>query len=93
LKKAKSEKMIKKTPEIATKNNKEPVEVKILKGWDFKLMEGLSKHSKLNGAAILKFESEEGGKATLVLKRSERWENVTDWLRKDAKLKIRVVNN
>jgi|JI6StandDraft_1071083.scaffolds.fasta_scaffold150973_2 hypothetical protein len=64
-----------------------------MKGWDYKYMETLSKHCKLNGAAILKFEAEDGGKATLTLKRSERWENVTDWMRKEAKLKIRVVNN
>ena len=44
-------------------------------------MEGLSKHCKLNGAGILKFETEEGDKASLLIKRSERWENVTDWLR------------
>lgn len=56
-------------------------------------MEGLSKHCKLNGTAILKFEVEEAGKATIIVKRSDRWENVSDWLRKDAKLKIRVVNN
>ena len=72
---------------------KEPVEIKILKGWDYKYMEGLSKYCKLNGAAILKFETEEEGKATLLLKISNRWENVTDWMRKEAKLKIRVVNN
>jgi hypothetical protein len=56
-------------------------------------MEGLSKHCKLNNVAILKFEVGEKDQATLVIKRSERWENVTDWLRKDAKLKIRVLNN
>ena len=55
-------------------------------------MEGLSKHCKLNGAGILKFETEEGDKASLLIKRSERWETVTDWLRKDAKLRIRVIN-
>lgn len=72
---------------------KEPVEIRILKGWDYKLMEGLSKHCKLAGSAIVRFESEEASKATLVIRRGERWENVTDWLRKEAKLKIRVINN
>jgi hypothetical protein len=56
-------------------------------------MEGLSRHCKLAGSAIVRFECEDASKATLVIKRSERWENVTDWLRKDAKLKIRVINN
>lgn len=55
-------------------------------------MEGLSKYCKLNGSAILKFEAGEDSKANIQLKRSERWENVTDWLRKEAKLKLRVVN-
>lgn len=55
------------------KKGKEPVEIKIMKGWDYKYMEGLSKHCKLNGSAIVKFEVSEAGKATLVLKRSERW--------------------
>lgn len=89
LKKVKSEKEIKK---VEAKTGKESVEIKILKGWDYKLMEGLSKQCKLNGAGILKFEVEEGQKATLLIKRSERWQNVTDWLRKDAKLRIRVIN-
>lgn len=75
------------------KKGKEPVEIRILKGWDYKFMEGLSKHCKLSGSAIVKFEAEEAGKATLVVARSQRWENVTDWLRKDAKLRIRVMNN
>lgn len=57
LKKVKSEKEIKK---VEAKTAKESVEIKILKGWDYKLMEGLSKHCKLNGAGILKFEAEEG---------------------------------
>ena len=35
-------------------------------------------------------EFEEGGKGTLTLNRSKRWEVITDWLRKDAKLKIKV---
>ena len=53
-------------------------------------MEGLSKHVKLNKSAIVKFLVYDQRKATLVLKKSQRWENVTDWLRKDCKLKIRV---
>ena len=57
VKKVKSEKEIKK---VETKAAKESVEIKILKGWDYKLMEGLSKHCKLNGARILKFQVEEG---------------------------------
>jgi hypothetical protein len=69
------------------------VEVRILKGWNFKLMEGLSKQCKLSNVAMLKFEAGEKDQAALTLRRSERWENVTDWLRKDAKLKIRVMNN
>ena len=55
LKKAKSQKDLKKS-EPAQKG-KEPVEIKILKGWDYKFMEGLSKHCKLSGSAILKFEA------------------------------------
>jgi hypothetical protein len=91
LKKAKSQKDLKKVE--PSKKAQEPVEIKILKGWDFKLMEGLSKNCKLSGSAIVRFEAEEGDKATLVIKRSQRWENVTDWLRKEAKLRIRVMNN
>ena len=91
MKKVKSQKDIKKIEPV--KGAKEPVEIKILKGWDYKLMESLSKNCKLAGSAIVKFEAEDTSKATLVIKRSERWENVTDWLRKDAKLKIRVINN
>jgi hypothetical protein len=56
-------------------------------------MEGLSKQCKLSNVAILKFEAGEKEQATLIIKRSERWENVTDWLRREAKLKIRVMNN
>ena len=53
LKKAKSQKEIKKVePE---KKGKEPVEIKIVKGWDYKHMEGLSKYCKLSGTAIIKF--------------------------------------
>lgn len=56
-------------------------------------MEGLSKFCKLNKVTIVKFETEEKGIATISINRSERWENITDWMRKDAKLKIRVMNN
>ena len=89
LQRAKSAKTISQT---GMKKEKEPVEVRILKGWDYKWMEGLSKHAKLSGTAIVKFEAEGQGKALIVLKRTARWENVTDWLRKDAKLRIRVLN-
>lgn len=37
--------------------DKQPIEIKILKGWDFKLMEGLSKFCKLNKVTIVKFET------------------------------------
>ncbi len=73
--------------------DKQPIEIKILKGWDFKLMEGLSKFCKLNKVTIVKFEIGEKDLATISISRSERWENITDWMRKDAKLKIRVMNN
>jgi hypothetical protein len=53
-------------------------------------MEGLSKHCKLNHSAILGFEVDSEGKVTLTIKRSTRWENVTDWLRKDCKLRLRI---
>ena len=68
------------------------VEVMILKGWNPNLMEGLSKYCRINGTKILSFNFEGAGKGTLTLNRSKRWETVTDWLRKDAKLKIRVKN-
>jgi hypothetical protein len=55
-------------------------------------MEDLSKYCRINGTKIMSINFEEGGKGTLTLDRSKRWENVTDWLRKDAKLKIRVMN-
>jgi hypothetical protein len=32
------------------------------------------------------------GRAIIYLKRTKRWQAVSDWLTKDAKLKIRVVN-
>jgi hypothetical protein len=67
------------------------VEVHVLKGWCAKFMEGLAKHCKLNSSSIQGFSSE-GDKATIILKRSQRWENVSDWLRKDCKLKIRVMH-
>lgn len=55
-------------------------------------MEGLSKQCKLSNIGILKFEAGEKDQASMSIKRGERWEHVTDWLRKDAKLKIRVMN-
>lgn len=36
-------------------------------------MEGLSKYCKLSKTAIVRFEMEEGDKATIYLKKSERW--------------------
>lgn len=46
---------------VSTKANKDkdkqPIEIKILKGWDFKLMQGLSKFCKLNKITIVKFET------------------------------------
>ena len=71
LKKAKSQKDLRKAETV--KKGKEPVEIKILRDWDYKLMEGLSKYCKLAGTAIVRFETEEGGKATVVIKRTERW--------------------
>jgi hypothetical protein len=38
------------------KEKKEAVEIKILKGWSEKYMEGLSKQCKINGTFIQKFE-------------------------------------
>lgn len=64
----------------------------ILKGWNSKLMEDLSKCCRLNSTKILSVNFEEGGKGTLIIDRSKRWESITDWLRRDAKLKIRVLN-
>lgn len=49
------------------------VEVKILKGWDCKFMEGLAKHCKLNRSAIFSFVVGEGERVTLFLKKSDRW--------------------
>ena len=65
------------------------MEIQVI-GWQNKFMKGLSKHVELNKSAIVKFLVHDQRKATLVLKKSQRWENVTDWLRKDCKLKIRV---
>ena len=62
----------------------------ILKGWNSNMLEGLSKFCKINSTKIVSVTFDEGGKGTLILTRSKRWENITDWLRKDAKLKIRV---
>ena len=63
-----------------------------MKGWDHKFMEGLSKHCKLNNSAIMSFEINEDSKATLTNKKTKRGENITDWPRKDCKLKLRVMN-
>jgi hypothetical protein len=41
---------------------------------------------------MLSVNFEDGGKGHLVINRGKRWEVITDWLRKDAKLKIRVLN-
>ena len=56
-------------------------------------MEDLSKYCRLNSTKIISVNFADGGKGSLILDRSKRWEAVTDWLRKDAKLKIRVMNN
>ncbi len=56
-------------------------------------MEGLTKYCKLYSTPITKFELEGAGKAVIFLKRTKKWEAVTDWLTKDAKLKIRVIGN
>lgn len=64
----------------------------IMKGWNPNLMEGLSKCCRINGTKIISLNFEEGGKGQLSLTKSKRWEVVADWLRKDAKLKIRVKN-
>lgn len=55
-------------------------------------MEDLSKYCRLNSTKILSVNFEEGGKGKLIIDKSKRWETITDWLRKDAKLKIRVMN-
>lgn len=68
------------------------VEIVVLKGWNPNLVEGLSKYCRINGTKIVSFNFEGTGKGTLVLERSKRWETITDWLRKDAKLRIRVKN-
>lgn len=68
------------------------VEVQILRGWDPKFLEGLTKYCKLYSSPMTKFEMQGQGKAVIYLKRSKKWEAVTDWLTKDAKLKIRVTN-
>jgi hypothetical protein len=64
----------------------------ILKGWSSNIMEDLSKYCRLNSTKILSVNFEEGGKGKLIIDKSKRWETITDWLRKDAKLKIRVMN-
>lgn len=78
-------KEVKKNPE-----NSNNVEICILKGWNSNILEGLSKYCKLNSTKIVSISFEENGKGTLILSKSKRWEVVTDWLRKDAKVKIRV---
>ena len=42
---------------------------------------------------MTKFEIEGAGKAVIFLKRTKKWQAVTDWLTKDAKLRIRVIGN
>jgi hypothetical protein len=69
------------------------IEVRVLKGWDIKFMEELSKYCKLYSTPMTKFELEGAGKALICLKKTKKWEAVTDWLTKDAKLKIRVTGN
>ena len=64
----------------------------MIHGWNNKYLEGLTKHCKLNKTALVKFEQNGTGKVNLVLEKSKRWEVITDWMRKDAKLKIRVYN-
>ena len=56
-------------------------------------MEGLTKFCLLYGTPIMKFEFESEGKAAIHLKRTKKWEVITDWLTKEAKLKIKVINN
>lgn len=56
-------------------------------------MEGLTKYCKMYGAPMTKFELQTGGKAIIYLKRTKKWESITDWLAKDAKMKLRVMNN
>lgn len=68
------------------------IEIMILKGWNSNMLEGLSKCCRINNTKILAFQSEAGGKGTLTLSRSKRWETVSDWLRKDCGLKMRVKN-
>lgn len=68
------------------------VQISILKGWNSNIMEDLSKCCRLNSTKILSINFGDGGKGNLILDRSKRWEVVTDWLRKDAKLKIRILN-
>lgn len=68
------------------------MEIQILKGWDAKYLEGMTKYCKLYSTPMTKFEMRAQGKATVYLKRTKKWEAVTDWLTKDAKLKIRVTN-
>jgi hypothetical protein len=46
----------------------------------------------LNSTKIISINFEDGNKGNLILEKSKRWECITDWLRKDAKLKIRVLN-
>ena len=58
--------------EVKPEKNDNAVEVRVLKDWSPKFMEGLAKHCKHNKSAILSFSSE-GEKATLLLKKSERW--------------------
>lgn len=71
----------------------EYVQINILKGWDNKFMEGLTKFCLLYGTPIMKFEFESEGKAVIHLKRTKKWEVITDWLTKEAKLRIKVLNN
>ena len=55
-------------------------------------MYGMTKYLKMYSTPMTKFEFQGAGKAIIFLKRTKRWEAVTDWLSKDAKMRLRVMN-